>query len=232
MAWGKEKVETEGEGLEEQLVPFCPISFFQLSFDVREIDSFPSSGFPDLPATPRYLIPDTHQLCNEAHFAKVYMGWHQKGLAFKVIVKKTVQKVAYPDVSSGDSVELFIDTRDVKTAGFNTRFCHHFFFLPEAVEGQQAGEITHFRTDDTHPLCDCNDLKVKSQQKSGEYTLQIFIPNSCLYGYDVGQFDRLGFTYRINRPGGEGKAQHFSVVSEEYQVDQQPSLWSSLKLSA
>lgn len=227
--WGKK--EEEAEGLEEQLVPFCPISFFQLSVDVRPIESWPSKGIPDLPAIPRYLLPDTHLLCNEAHFANVYMGWDKRGLAFKVVVKKGVQKVSYPDVADGDSVELFLDTRDVKTAGFNTRFCHHFFFLPESIEGQQAGEITHFRTDDTHPLCDSNDLKVSSKQKEGEYVMQIFIPNSCLYGYDVDQFDRLGFTYRINRPGGEGKAQHFSVVSEEYQIDQQPSLWSSLKLT-
>lgn len=58
--------------------------------------------------------------------------------------------------------------------------------------------------------------------------MKIFIPSQCLYGYDPKQFDRLGFTYRINRAGGQ--PQHFSVISQEYQIDQQPSLWGSIKL--
>jgi hypothetical protein len=49
-----------------------------------------------------------------------------------------------------------------------------------------------------------------------------------LYGYDPKQFDRVGFTYRINRHGGN--PQHFAVVSKDYQIDQQPSLWGSIKL--
>jgi hypothetical protein len=121
-----------------------------------------------------------------------------------------------------------IDTRDVKTAGFNTRFCHHFFFLSEPVEGLVAGEITRFRTEDTHELCDPQDLKVISSRKKNSYTMNLFIPGSCLYGYDPDQFNRLGFTYRLNR--AHGFPQHFSVVSEDYQIEQQPSLWSSLRL--
>ena len=121
-----------------------------------------------------------------------------------------------------------IDTRDLKSAGFNTRFCHHFYFLAQAVEGQQAGEITHFRTEDRHPLCDSQALECQIKSSSKDYILQIFIPSQCLYGYDPKQFDRLGFTYRINRVGGH--PQHFTVVSEEYQIDQQPSLWGSLRL--
>jgi hypothetical protein len=59
--------------------------------------------------------------------------------------------------------------------------------------------------------------------------MKIFIPSQALYGYDVKQFDRLGFTYRINRTGG--KPQHFSVNSQDYQIEQQPSLWSSISLT-
>jgi hypothetical protein len=143
-------------------------------------------------------------------------------------VSQAFQRVTYPDIARGDSVELFFDTRDVKTSGFNTRFCHHFFFLPEAVDGHQAGEITRFRTEDIHELCDPKELKVKSQLKSNSYQMQIFIPAHCLHGYDSEQFDRLGFTYRINRP--DGPSQHFSVVTDDYQVEQQPSLWSSVRL--
>jgi hypothetical protein len=71
-------------------------------------------------------------------------------------------------------------------------------------------------------------LYCQTQLKKNQYQMKIFIPTECLYGYDPKQFDRLGLTYRMNRHQGE--PQHFAVVSPDYQIDQQPSLWGSLKL--
>lgn len=213
--------------IEDRFLALSPANFFQVSIDCP---CLPAGSLDSL--TPKnakkYLLPDTSSLCAEEHFADISLGWHAAGIGALVQVKSPFQQASYPDVSQGDSVELFLDTRDVKTAGFNTRFCHHFFFLPEPIEGHQAGEITHFRTEDAHELCDPKGLQVKAQLKSTGYILQIFIPTECLYGYDPDQFDRLGFTYRINRR--HRSAQHFSMTSDEYQVEQQPSLWSSLKL--
>lgn len=210
---------------EETVVSLTPVNFFQIGFDCASVDAKAKNG---LQKSQRHLLPDTSALCNEEHFAKVWLGWHHDGLEAYAEVRQPVQKCSFPDFINGDSIELFIDTRDVKTSGFNTRFCHHFFFLPEAVDGRSAGEVTRFRTEDVHELCDPNELKVKSQLKSQSYHMQIFIPSHCLYGYDPDQFDRMGFTYRINRP--DGSPQHFSVVSEDFQVEQQPSLWSSARL--
>lgn len=206
----------------DDLVAITPINFFQLSFDCLFVK--PGS----LNAIKEHRLPDLSDLCSEPYFAKLAMGWNKEGLEFFIEVGQPVRRSNYPDVMRGDSVELFIDTRDVKTAGFNTRFCHHFFFLPEAVDGHVAGEITRFRTEDVHELCNPKELRVKTLVKSHNYTQQITIPASCLVGYDPEQFDRLGFSYRINRP--DGPPQHFSVVTDDYQVDQQPSLWSSVKL--
>jgi hypothetical protein len=209
----------------EEEVPFAlnPVHFFALSCDCLRIVKKEST-----PSLTTHLLPSTSRLCHEYPFAKVAMGWHAEGIAFHIQVDQPFVKAVYPDVTKGDSVELFIDTRDLKSAGFNTRFCHHFFFLPKAVEEDQWGEITHFRTEDSHPLCDPNALECSVQIAKDHYKMKIFIPAQCLFGYDPNQFDRLGFTYRINRSGGH--AQHFSVVSQEYQIDQQPSLWASVKL--
>lgn len=177
---------------------------------------------------PRHILPDTSGLCDETRFAQVAVGWSEEGISIEVDVQKAFEQAFYPDVQTGDSVEIFIDTRDRKTSGWNTRFCHHFFFFAEALEGKIAGEITRFRTEDIHEWCNPNDLQVKSHLGKSSYQLAIFIPNSCLQGYSPDQFDRLGFTYRINRLMGD--PQHFSVTSTEFQVDQQPSLWSSLRL--
>lgn len=215
---------------DDELIPITPVNFFQISAECHQLPIQKGSSFPRLTKQNyrKYLLPDTSSLCAEEPFASVAIGWQPEGVELYVLVDHPFRKAVHPDVERGDSVEVFIDTRDVKTAGFNTRFCHHFFFLAEGVEGHFAGEITHFRTEDVHPLCDPNDLKVKTINQKGGYALHIFIPSHCLHGYDPEQFNRLGFSYRINR--AEGFPQHFSVVTEDYQIDQQPSLWGSLKL--
>lgn len=213
---------------DERVIALSPVNFFQIGADCLYLPS--KELFPNLTSRnyQKYLFPDTSALCSQETFAEVAMGWNQEGIAVFANIKREYQQAYYPEVAQGDSLELFFDTRDVKTSGYNTRFCHHFFFLPEAVEGHLAGEITRFRTEDIHEHCDPNDLILKPQIKKGSYQLHIFIPSQCLCGYDPEQFDRLGFTYRVNRVAGN--PQHFSVTTADYQLEQQPSLWSSLRL--
>jgi hypothetical protein len=200
-----------------------PVHFFALSCDCRYLPKK-----EQVLSLTTHALPSTDRLTHEELFSKVAMGWHEEGIAVHVQINQPALQSFYPELERGDSVELFLDTRDLKSAGFNTRFSHHFFFLPQAVEGVTKGEKTHFRTEDSHPLCDPQELHCQTQLKKNAYSMKIFIPTQCLHGYDPKQFDRLGFTYRINRRGG--KPQHFAVVSEDYQIDQQPSLWGSIKL--
>lgn len=216
----------------EEFVPLTPVNFFQINVECLCLPVKQELIFPSLKgrSVENYLLPNTSRLCGEDHFADVAMGWHEEGIEFFVHVHSPFKRVHQPSIELGDSFEVFIDTRDVKTAGFNTKFCHHFYFLAEGIDGDFGGEITRFRTEDTHPLCDPEDLKVKPLIDSSGYVLNIFIPSHCLYGYDPVQFNRLGFSYRVNR--SEGYPQHFSVVSEDFAIEQQPSLWASIKLKS
>lgn len=214
----------------DEIASLSPINFFQLSFECLRLPQSKGGPFKLTEKLfDRYKIPSTESLTGEGSFAEAAIGWDVDGLEALIHVQEPFIEASYPNVSSGDSVELFIDTRDIKTSGHNTRFCHHFFFFPEALDGRHAGELTRFRTEDSHELCDPNELLVKASIKKDSYTLQIFIPSLCLHGYDPEQYKRLGFTYRINH---EGESQHFSVLTSEYQIEQQPSLWSSVKLSS
>lgn len=214
---------------EEEYFSLFPASFVQISADCHYLPQG-QQGFPQLVKSKeaRYLLPDTSALCGEEAFAEVKMGWNEDGLEFLVLVNQSYQKSIYPTLTAGDSFEIMIDTRNVKTSGYNTRFCHHFYFLPESIDGHQAGELTRFRTEDAHDLCSPSELKVIFQKNVKNYSLKIFIPALCLHGYDPEQFNQLGFTYRVNR--FNDAPQHFSAVSKDYQIEQQPSLWSSLKL--
>lgn len=208
----------EGDGFS-----LAPIGFVALSADCCYYSQNRKSRMGA-----RYALPNTSALCGEDAFAQVSIGWSEEGISVDVQVSKPYEEGFFPEVQRGDSIELFFDTRDLKTAGFNTRFCHHFYFLGQPLDGRLGGEITRFRTEDVHEWCDPTALQIKPHLGRKDYSIEIFIPAHCLQGYAPDQFDRLGFTYRINRV--MESPQHFSVSSSDYNIDQQPSLWSSLRL--
>ncbi len=204
----------------EKIPPLLPVDFFSLSCDLK----YTKNGSLNKP----HLLADTSELLAEEHFATFFLGWNEEGLFAQLHVEQAFENCTFPQFREGDSLELFIDTRDLKTAGFLTRFCHHFIFLPKAVEEIQAQEMTHFRTEDSHPLCEAQLLKCHSEFHAKKYELNVFIPAECLHGYDPSSFDRIGFAYRINR--AQGMPQHFSVSSDHFSIEKHPSLWASLKL--
>ncbi len=212
----------------DQDFSILPVDFFQFVFEVRRLDPQPASSMGKRLLHDRYRLPDLSELSGNGHFADLYMAWAPEGLAFHLHSDEPFKRAHHPDVTRGDSLELFIDTRDVKTSGYNTKYCHHFFCLPEAVDGHQAGELTHFRTEDAHEWCNPEDLIVKSSLHASSYSLNLFIPAHCLTGYDPANFDRLGFGYRMNRAGGE--PQHFCASGSEFVIEQQPSLWATMRL--
>lgn len=208
----------------EHLDPLVPIDFFSLAIDVPYAKAIsPSKIFRSAPH-----LPELSPYLGEEKFADFSLVWNEEGLLAEVNVQKPFEHSSFPEYAEGDSVEVFIDTRDMKKAGFATRFCHHFVFLAHEVQGIQAQEMTRFRSEDSHPLCDVSQIMMKVEYGKKDYTLGFFIPASCLHGYDPTTFPRLGFTYKINRH--KGPAQHFSVSSQYYDILQHPSLWSSIKL--
>ncbi len=227
---GRKLAEEGGDEEKEVQNPFesenfclSPLSFFSAELSCCFLSPKTEARFSN-----RHRLPDLAQILGEDSFAEVSLGWNAEGLRALVRVNQPFQQAFFPEIQKGDSVEFFFDTRNVKTSGFNTRFCHHFFFLPDVAEGKQAGELTRFRAEEMHEWCSPADLRVRPFLGKSGYSLDILIPAHCLYGYDPDQFDRIGFTYRINRHGGS--PQHFSVSSDDYQIEEQPSLWSSLQL--
>lgn len=208
----------------EQLEPLSPIDFFALSSEIHYSKELPSSRLFQR----KFRLLDTSELIPEEKFAELCLAWNEEGLMIEAFITKPFAHSEFPRFAEGDSLELFIDTRDLKTAGFMTRFCHHFLILPKETNGVGSHEMTAFRSDDAHALCDPQDLFVESTFSASGYSMQIIIPSHCLHGYDPSSFDRLGFTYKLNRYQGE--PQHFSVSSHYYAIEKHPSLWASLKL--
>ncbi len=207
----------------EELPSLCPVQFFGLSADCP----FLAKGA--LKPEKRFLLPSTAEMLDEESFAEVYAAWNFDKLLFYVQVNVPFQRIGEADLRKGDSVEFFLDTRDLKSKGVVSRFCHHFVFYPTQVQGLYGREMTRFRNEDTHRLCHPEDLTITPEISHNGYALDIEIPASCLTGFDPMNFPRLGFTYRINR--ADAPPQHFAVSSEEYTIEQHPATWGTLKLT-
>jgi hypothetical protein len=211
----------------EQVPPLFPLEFFSAACSIGHSKiSLTTPSSRAMRST--FALPDTSELLGEEKFSEMGCCWNEDGISIEVFVDKPFDEVYFPYFSKGDAIELFFDTRDLKTAGFATRFCHHFVILPQALNEIQAIEMTHFRTEDTHPLCDPNDLAVHADFQKDSYSVRILIPAHCLHGYDPKVFDRIGFAYRIHRYGG--KPQHFTVSSEHFALEQSPRFWASLTM--
>ena len=110
-----------------------------------------------------YLVPDLTGVEEKYPFADVYMAWCDTGLFFAVDVKGAGGRT--PDVRSplrGDGFQVWIDTRDVRTAPRGSRYCHHFcFWAGQREKGRLAGDSFGCDGQERIPrLCDPERLEV------------------------------------------------------------------------
>ncbi|MCB1117252.1 MAG: hypothetical protein KDK50_01580 [Chlamydiia bacterium] len=199
-------------------------TFFKLSFPLPRSDRLDAKKGLKKP----FLLPDISEFLDEDSFARVAMAWNEKGLFVVVDVDKAFEESAFPELQRGDSFELFIDTRDLKSAGTVTRFCHHFVFFPKEDDECKSQEITRMREEDSRELADPDDLSVDTTFNRKSYTMEIAISNDALYGYSPKEFNRLGICYSVNRKGGD--PQSFAVSSHEYAFSKHPALWATGEL--
>ncbi len=210
----------KNDELLDHLDPLLPIDFFWVDVEIPKVE-YPAKKWPRMSSH----LPSLSPLLGEEPFAEVSLGWSLEGIIGVVEVKKPFEDSLFPDYAKSDSVEIWIDTRDNKKAGFASKFCHHFLFLAQPVQGIHSQEVTRFRSEDTHVLCDPADLTCEVELGKKDYSLRFCIPARSLCGYDPTVFARMGIAYRVNRYRGD--PQHFSLSSRYFDMMQHPALWAS-----
>jgi hypothetical protein len=173
-------------------------------------------------------LPDLSDLLAEKALGSLSLSWSEDGISGLFSIKKELETSLFPDYNKGDAIEVFIDTRDNKKSSFASRFCHQFVFLGKEVNGVYAQEVTKFRQEDTHPLCDPSEIILEVKEKKGSYEVAFTLPKEILHGYDPLQFSRLGFSYRIHQY--KGRSQDFPFSSKYFEPLRHPALWASLLL--
>ena len=129
-----------------------------------------------------------------------------------------------PVAADGEAAE---DEEDEDVLDLVGPRAHHETGLADQ-ETQPDTDVNIPASSHRHELCSPDLLKVKSIFKKKSYEMDIEIPANCLEGYDPKSFDRMGFTYRINRQGGD--PQHFALSSEYLAVEKESKRWSTVNL--
>ncbi|QZA58424.1 hypothetical protein [Candidatus Rhabdochlamydia porcellionis] len=198
----------------EEISPIVPLDCFAIQCKLLHAKNQPSIKV----MRKKFLLPSTSKLLNEVSFAEVAIAWNEQAIYCDLFFDKLLE--------STDKIELFFDTRDLKTISFTHRFCHQFFILPQKANDETfAKEITIFRTEDAHPLCLAEDIQVNLQDHRKSYIVRVIIPAHCLHGYDPLQFSRIAINYRLH---SKGAFQHFSSAFPL--TEQHPRYWASCEL--
>ena len=194
-------------------VELSPLDFGDFSSDLSFCEDL------ELRLTEAHLLPALGASWIQFSPFKVYAAWHHSGLTFDLSLSNR-------DLCSSLVLDVFVDTRDVKSSGYNSRFCHYFKF--DLKEDSKAGlECTHFRSEDKHELSSPENLKV-FYKKSGQKTrYKCIVAADALHGFDPLEGQRIGFTYRVTI--GEEIYDYFSS-SKDFNIEEQPSQWGSMRL--
>ena len=180
-----------------------------------------------------FLVPDLGFLENRPAAADVFMAWNDEGLYFAVDVRKRKPVHSYYGRHwTGDSFQIWLDTRDVKTARRAGRYCHQFNCLPTG--GGDNGDRPVVkptqvdRAREKWNMPEQEALPIASLITDRGYTLEVCLPTETLSGYDPEEFPRLGFTYFLNN--SEYPAQWWSA-GRDLRVHVDPSTWGTAVLS-
>ena len=210
-------------------------AFFRLQIALPRLRPLPplDGSLRGWPETAR--LPDLAALHFQPSFASAYAGWTLDGLALGFAVGHHPERQDPAHPLRSDGVEIWIDTRDSRTARKLTRFCHHFRILPRGLgrrpffEQVRAG--ADGGTDDEGPDAQQLRVAVKTpgpRQRGAEgYALEVFLSRELLTGYAPMEATSIGLGYRVrsSRAGVQDL-----TFGERFPLWRNPSLWMSARL--
>ena len=207
--------------------------FFTYSFACRYRKKAPTLDAQLDDWEPIFRVPDVGFLEDMPAVADIYMAWNEEGLYFGLQTRKRKPvKSDYGRHWLGDSFQIWIDTRDVKTARRAGRYCHQFNCLPTGGGNNGDQPIVKptqiDRAREPWNMPSPETLPIVSQISDHGYTMEVAIPASALTGFDPAEFPRLGFTYYLNN--SEWPSQWWSA-GKDVRVYIDPSTWGTALLS-
>ena len=210
--------------------PIPRSSLFAFSVPVRPAGKTKIDGKLD-DWMPHHLLPPV-ALESRSPFAGAWMAWAPKGLWFAFDVARTRAPRVLPNrLAEGDCIEIYLDTRDIRTAHRAGRYCHKLVVAPVGGPGRgrqpvfEHQDIARSLANPTRILSE--QVEIASTVREDGYSIELFMPAETLTGYDVEVTRRLGLAYVIHdieRP------MQVWPHEQELPVWVDPSLWATLEL--
>jgi len=163
--------------------------------------------------------------------AAVYLAWSEKGLAVALDVRDS--KVAVPDPRSfwlGDVLELFVDTRDKKTArGYETG--DHQLWLAPQIE-QKRVYVGQWKRNAEIPatIFDIPGIQSATLRKGDGYVLECLIPAALLKNFKPAAGIRLGLNLNLSVKGATQDREVFWPNAKADSTEQ-PATWGTITLA-
>ncbi len=205
-------------------------AFFSFEFPVRYLGQpLPVDGEVGKWSA-RYLAPPLIELEEREPLADVYWAWNEDGFraAFDVPDRTARPRCDPKQWWKGDGLRLCIDTRDARDVRRATRFCHFFYLLPLGGGPDQRQPVVGLhrmsRASQPPPPVDLSRARIAAQVERTRYSLEVWLPATCLHGWDPAEHPRIGLFYKVKDL--QRGAQHLTVDDElGWNVD--PSTWAT-----
>ena len=181
---------------------------------------------------PDLMVLDAGSASADLAFADLWMAWNEDGLYLALDVAGNPSPEVLPKRPlAGDSLQVWLDTRDVRDAHRASRYCHHFYFAPggggRSRRKPLAGQFRIRRARSHGKICDPSLLGVASRVSESGYRMEIHIPADAMTGFDPEENTRLGFTYLLR---DHKLGRQFWTADEPLPVAYDPSLWGTVEL--
>lgn len=169
-----------------------------------------------------------------ASFSTLHAGWNVNGLGVSVSVRGRTQPLAGEPhrLENSDCVELWIDTRPTGNVHRATGYCHRMACLPSdqsAGGGPSAVPLAIPQQREIRGEIQSRHIQLRAHLLKGGYDLEIWIPESQLYGFrQIDELRQLGF-YCLVRDTELGEQP--LTVTDEFPFAWDPSLWINLELT-
>jgi len=178
-------------------------------------------------------LPNFGQLDEEEDFADVWTCWNESGLfvACRVTEKRAALRCDPASYWTGDNLRLCIDTRDARANKRATRYCRQFFFLPTgggpAKNNPVAGVGQFQRAREEPQPIPVDQIKIASVVSRVGYSLEAYVPVSCLFGFDPVEHSRIGFYYILE---DTDHGRQFLTIGDDLLWYADPSTWATAVL--
>ena len=151
------------------------------------------------------VVPPLGELSGGEEFATIRLAWNERGFYVAVQVPKPERAQVVTNresPSSGDAIEVLIDTRGSRTSHRANQFCYHLIILPtppgESGEEPVIWQRPIRRALQRSPEIDLNSLRLASSLGEGGYAVEAAFEPDSLHGYDPAPGLRIGLALAVH----------------------------------